>query len=100
MSQSIHTFVVITGQNTGTGAGILEKLAETAGVNTAVRYSVFLCAFFARLIKLGRQQENRGAKNHRNVNGTHTRYPHTRKQKYQRYSHGTHTLIVLTYATL
>jgi hypothetical protein len=52
--RDLSCFVVITGRNTGTGtgAGILEKPAETAGVDTAGRYSVCLCAFFARLIKL------------------------------------------------
>jgi hypothetical protein len=79
---ALATFVVITGRNTGTGAGIPEKPAETAGVDTAGRYSVCLCAFFARLIKPGRQQENRGAKNHRNVNSTHAHGTHTRVNIY------------------
>ena len=59
-------FVVITGRNTGTGAGIPEKPAETAGVDTAGRYWVILCAFFARLKKPGCQKENRGARPYKN----------------------------------
>jgi hypothetical protein len=48
-------FVVISGKNSGTGAGIPAKPAKSAGVDTTGRNPVFLCTFFARVIILGRQ---------------------------------------------
>jgi hypothetical protein len=58
----LHIFVVKSSRNSGTGAGIPEIPAKTAGVNTAGRNRILFCAFFARLKKPGRQHENRGAK--------------------------------------
>jgi hypothetical protein len=55
-------FVVKYGRNSGTGAGILEIPAKTAGINTAGWNRILFCTFFARLKKPGRRHENRGAK--------------------------------------
>jgi hypothetical protein len=52
---SLYRFVVKSGRNSGTGAGIPENPAETAGEDTAGRNRILLCAFFARLIKPGRR---------------------------------------------
>jgi hypothetical protein len=58
-----ENFVVKSGRNSGTGAGIPEIPAETAGVNTAVRNQILFCAFFARFLKPGRQQQKPGCQN-------------------------------------
>jgi hypothetical protein len=58
------TFIVKSGRNSGTGTGIPDVPAKTAGVNTADWNWIFFCAFFLRLSfkTPGRQHENRGTK--------------------------------------
>jgi hypothetical protein len=50
---SYHPFAVKSGRNSGTGTGMPEILAKSAGVNTAARNQILLCAFFVHLIKRG-----------------------------------------------